>query len=563
MPRAAALLLLPLLAAADDRWLELRSGPFHVLASAGERGGQETLGQLEQFRHVLGTALGKQELRSVWPIRVLVVRPDRRAEAVTPPRPGRDAFLGVLHAEAPVPREWLRACALILLEANASRMPAGIESGLLDFYSTAEMSGTLITLGGPLPAAERNLDWARIQLLSVDPKYSGKLRVLLYNLQQGADSEPAFRNAFDKTPAEIDKEAAAYLAAASFATATISGRPLNARRDFRAEPAASPAPDLALADLRLSLGRLAEARAAYAAILKSQPGCAEAREGLGLVALREKNADEARRQLAGAIEAGSRNARAHLEYARLEPDRAKAAAALRKAAELNPGWSEPHFLLAQREDDTARKVNALSAAAKLAPRNAAYWRALAEAQMAASDFRAASRSWAAAEQASIDDAERARIQQARRSIEAQRLEAEAAARKREAEETQRELQRLKDAAMADIRRAEAKAERATGGRTEGKVEAWFEGPAPSGKIRGNLRQVDCLRGTARLVVQGEDGKLTRLVIRDPGKVVLIGGGQLALGCGPQRPPRIVTIEYFPKADPKLGTAGEVATVEYR
>ena len=53
------------------------------------------------------------------------------------------------------------------------------------------------------------------------------------------------------------------------------------------------------------------------------------------------------------------------------------------------------------------------------------------------------------------------------------------------------------------------------------------------------------------------------MIRDPGKVVLIGGGQLALGCGLQRPPRMVVIEYFPKEDSKLGTAGEVATVEYR
>jgi hypothetical protein len=54
-----------------------------------------------------------------------------------------------------------------------------------------------------------------------------------------------------------------------------------------------------------------------------------------------------------------------------------------------------------------------------------------------------------------------------------------------------------------------------------------------------------------------------LLIRDPAKVALSGAKNATLTCGPQRPPRHVIIEYFAKPDSKMGTAGEVATVEFR
>jgi hypothetical protein len=37
---------------------------------------------------------------------------------------------------------------------------------------------------------------------------------------------------------------------------------------------------------------------------------------------------------------------------------------------------------------------------------------------------------------------------------------------------------------------------------------------------------------------------------------------LNLGCGVQKP-RHVTIEYFPKPNAKLATAGDVATIEFQ
>jgi hypothetical protein len=77
-----------------------------------------------------------------------------------------------------------------------------------------------------------------------------------------------------------------------------------------------------------------------------------------------------------------------------------------------------------------------------------------------------------------------------------------------------------------------------------------------------LRQVDCLGKQARLIVQSSDGKTVRLLVPDPEKIAISGGGDLALGCGAQKPRRVM-IGYFPKTNAKLATAGEVATIEFQ
>jgi hypothetical protein len=54
-----------------------------------------------------------------------------------------------------------------------------------------------------------------------------------------------------------------------------------------------------------------------------------------------------------------------------------------------------------------------------------------------------------------------------------------------------------------------------------------------------------------------------LIVADPAKIVIRGGGERSLGCGAQKPPRSLNVEYNPKADKKLGTAGEVESIEFR
>jgi hypothetical protein len=54
----------------------------------------------------------------------------------------------------------------------------------------------------------------------------------------------------------------------------------------------------------------------------------------------------------------------------------------------------------------------------------------------------------------------------------------------------------------------------------------------------------------------------KLLVADPSKVVYTGNGEVSLGCGVQKP-RKISVAYFPKANARLATAGEVATIDFQ
>ena len=91
---------------------------------------------------------------------------------------------------------------------------------------------------------------------------------------------------------------------------------------------------------------------------------------------------------------------------------------------------------------------------------------------------------------------------------------------------------------------------------------WWDGAQPTAKLKGKLERVDCLSGMARIAVRGDDKKLVQLLIRNPDKIVIEGGGDKTLGCGAQRPPRSISVGYFPKTDAKTATSGEAALIEF-
>jgi hypothetical protein len=55
----------------------------------------------------------------------------------------------------------------------------------------------------------------------------------------------------------------------------------------------------------------------------------------------------------------------------------------------------------------------------------------------------------------------------------------------------------------------------------------------------------------------------QLLVPDPRRIVIVGGGEKALSCGPQKSPHQVLVQYKAKADAKLRTTGEATTIEFR
>ncbi len=549
--------LLPLAAATNDHWTRFNAGPFEVFSSAGQKDGRETLVRFEEFRHALGLVLGENDLQMPLPVRILLFK-SGAPETPEPVVRGRGQYDVVLTAGKPIAPEVFVRLTQLFLETNTARMPERLERGLVELFSTIEVTGIRITLGEP--PSHPDMDWARVHMLAVDPQYNGNLRVLTYNLRKGVDEDAAFRNAFGKSPEQIELEAQKHLAAGQFQAVSISPLPMSAQ-DFPERSVEPAAAQLAIADLLLG----DSSRASYRDLISQKTRLPEAYEGLGMLALRARQADEARQDFAAAMEAGSKSANCYMEYARVEPDNTKALAALEQASKLNSKLAEPHFLMAQRQTDSPKRIQELKQAAKLDARNLAYWQALAEAYLDAHDFPQAAQAWKSAEQAAATPASRPRpaCSARRLDIEQQRLDWEASERQRKADEQAREIEKLKEQARADLHALEAHANQGQSPASPNeKVVPWWDGPKPSGVAKGVLKQVDCIGKRFRLVVVGDDQKTVKLLVTDPSQISILGGGELTLSCGGQNNRR-VKVEFFPKANGRLATAGEVATIEFQ
>jgi len=555
MRRLLLLSIIPWLLAADDHWVKFTRGPLEVMTDAGARSGRETMVRFEQFRAALGQIVGEDDLQAPLPLRIFVFRNANGWTSAAPLTEGRDHFCIVLGEKSAVTPEIYSALTRLFLKSNTAQMPPAFERGLVAFFSTFEVSGIRITAGKP--PAHPDLDWARIHLMVADPDYYGKIRVLLYNLRHGVADDPAYRNAFGKSAAEVEAAAKQHFAAGNFQTTRLPSRPM-AEGDFPERQVSATEIGLARGDLLVGAPSAAE----YRKLLAGHEKVAEAEEGLGLIALAEHRTAEAREDLEAAVEAHSTSARCYIEYAKLEPDRDKAEDALLKAAGINPKLAEPFALMAARDTDPRKRLMHWKSATERDPRNTAYWKALAETLLDENNYGEAAKAWRSGEQAATDPAERERMHQARMSIEQQRLDHEDAEKRREAEEKAREIDRLKTEARADLHKAEAKYSDGTPVGAD-KPVPWWDGPKPEGSVSGNLKQVDCLpRQQARLYIEDAAHKIVKLLVADPAKVVYAGNGEVSLGCGVQKARR-VTVAYFPKANARLATAGEVATIDFQ
>src|SRR5579864_7308590 len=183
------LLLVAMLAtalSADERWVYLSSDGFQVFSDAGARAGRTTLVRLEQFRYALGKILGKTDLAIKPPAQVYVFKTAKEAaqySAGDPIQTGREHVSIIMTTDGPS-EDFQRRLAKLLIESNTDRMAEDLERGLITLFGTLEVTGIRITVGKPVAAAQRDIDWARMHMLAVSEQYYGKLPILFYNLQK-------------------------------------------------------------------------------------------------------------------------------------------------------------------------------------------------------------------------------------------------------------------------------------------------------------------------------------------------------------------------------------------
>lgn len=533
-------------AGAHEHWTELNIGPFYIDTDSDVGAAREDLTQLEQVRWVMGGLLESKDLPSVWPIRVVLTN-----SAKTNPNGHfvwqNAQFLLVSGSSERIP---LDEVAGILLDENTPRFPADVESGLRQLFGTLQAHGSRVSWGGR--PAHPDLAWARMQLFATKFEYSSSFHIFL-NALKGSTVRGAEQNAFGKPSDVLEQQAAANLAAQNWQPVSVSGRPLDPKRDF-GEHALDPV----VAEVYLANAELAtdpnDAETAYKAAVEAK-GAAATLGFEGLARIAEREHANPKPFLDDAIHAGSKSAPVYVAAAE-GLDAAEALPLLKKAAQLNALWAEPIFRQAELATDAAQKEVLLKEATRLDPRATEYWLELAKVQTDAGESTAAQDTWLRAEDSTPTQSERDRIHQLRLDSEQERLDAADEARRRDRQAVHLADERAQQAELDRIHAAEAKANHAvdaTAGTATPEGAVPWDQVVTQKKLEGTLVRVDCLRTATRIWVKDSSGNSVGLLVKDI--------SQSGLACGEQRPPRRISLAYSPDSDERFHTIGTVIKLQ--
>jgi hypothetical protein len=543
-----SILLAPFPVVAAEHWTELNVGPFYVDSDSDTSAARDDLTQLEQLRWVMGGLLESKDLRSVWPMRVIL----SKVAKANPTTSGTEFVLQngsyqlLTLAGAHLP---LGQVASIFLESNTARLPPEVETGLEELFDTLEAHGSRVTWGAK--PQHPDLAWARIHLFATKFEYEAHFHIFLTALRSGSTVKAAERNSFATSPEVLEKEVADHLAQGNWEPVSFGGRALDPKHDFGEHSLDPVIAQLYIANTQLTANpKMAEA--AYKNAVEAG-GDAAALGFEGLAQLAKLSKEDPHGDFESAIKAHSKSAPVYLGAA-LDRSAADALPLLKKAAEMNPMWAEPVYRQAEFAGNLNDKEALVKRATQLDPRISEYWIELAKLQTANGHASLAQGSWLKAEDSAKNEKERERIHQLHTDSEQARLDALEAENRRERDETHAADQRAQHAETDAIRLAEERANRAldaaAGGSPVGDAVP-YSSLVPKKKIAGVLTQVDCLSRGVRLLVKAKTGETSALFL--PETVSL----PVQLSCGVQRTPRRVTITYTATADEIRHTIGDV------
>jgi tetratricopeptide (TPR) repeat protein len=319
------------------------------------------------------------------------------------------------------------------------------------------------------------------------------------------------------------------------------------------EPDILPAPPVesgeVLADLLALTGKREPAKEAYERLAKEYPKNWEVEAGLAQLAWSAQDLEDARRHFARAAELGSTNPKLYFDYAMLlrasGESNSAAIPPLKRAVELNPDYQDAHLHLAYCLLQDRQYQEALDHFGKVkhlkVEQASTYYHGIAYADYQLEKFDEARKPAEAAKKYAQNPAETTAademlrvLDQAkeRRALIAEQLPPPSHPAPQQASERPRRM----------TRRAETP-------------------PRPS--VLGTLRQADCLGKIIRLRIATSE-KQVLLAIRDPGNVTVKGSpsGTVDFACGPQKA-RLVVVEYESREDTRLGTIGDVRSIEFQ
>jgi Flp pilus assembly protein TadD len=461
-----------------------------------------------------------------------------------------------------------------LIHAAGWKLPAWMDEGLAEFFSTVHITNRGCTLGGVLPGRLDTLhrhkwlplaelvaltatspelqtregaeifyaeSWALTDLLIGSPEYGSHFRDLIARLSAGTPGAKALTATFGKSLDIIAGDLRFRVQSRSFTKLTY---PAISQVVPPAEVStlSDTESTMLLADVLTAGGQLQRAESLYAAVEQQSPGDPKALAALGTIALREHEQTRAIEYWRQAIDKGIDDADLCYRYAVLADEAGLPSGhirrALERAVQLRPSFDDARYKLALLESNTsdfADAVKDLRAIRTVPPSRAfSYWSALSYASMELGDRTTAK---SAAEKA----AKCARTVSDR--VRANQLEYMA--------DTDLAVQFVHDS-DGRTRLIETRVPHGT--------SDWNPFVEPTDLIQqaqGQLDEIICAGGKLTgLVLDTANGRIG-LQVPDPRRV-LIRNGPAEFTCGPQ-PPTSVEVQYAAVyADRKTGVVRGIA-----
>jgi len=582
-------------------WLKVSTPSFELYTSASEGNAKRAIQQFERVRGFFSQETTHEEVEAD-PVVIVVFRsarefrPFRRHEGVAAfYLRDRDRDYIVMGGfgeryERVAVHEYLH----LLVERSQAKLPLWFNEGLAELYETLAPRGKNVLVGEPNPGNMATLEkyrwlpletlvavdhsssyyneadkarifyaqsWLLTHMLALSREYRPGFSRSLSAFQHGISAEEAFREVYDKSLEEVEKDLKSY-PRSNLRVAVFPVRLEKSAEQPLVEAVDVLEAELIQAKILTSIGKTEEADRRFAELLRQSPGDSRVEEALGYRYWRESELEQARAHFARAVELGSSNPLMYYEYALIERRsgvlNAEIIPLLQMAVELDPQYTDAQFQLAQswlREREHEKALHHYSLVAADTPERALQLlHGMALACAGIGDLETAQQAAQKAQEYATTPEERSRLEDLLTYL----------GQLREREEMVREMARRDQSVRARVPETVVREGRPSLVR---RTEQPLEEPLPTERltirIEGSLESVDCLGVRARLNVHA-DGRLSSFAIYDSNKVMLrgTGGEAVELRCGQQQMTPVV-IEFEPHEDQELGTIGAVQVLEFK
>jgi len=571
-------------ARAAEQWLRLTTPHFEVLTTAGEKKGREGIQYFESVRQFFIDAKFAADTPGKR-VRIVAFRGDKEFRPYAPNESAAAFYAGGADNDyivlSQIGYEYypvaVHEYTHLLLRHGTANLPVWLNEGLAEVLSTLRPEGkrmivaeiirphvaelyqsrlidldTLFAVGPDSKLYNERAhvglfyseSWALTHMLYTSPEYAPRFGVFWNAVLSGGGVVPALREAYGKSPAEVQKDLLGYIARDRYGSRFAPVQLDKQSETPEVAPLEAWDANLALAEIMSTSQRKAAlGQQMLEKLMGEQPTRWEPPALLGDLALREGKPNDAIDMFGKAVTLGSTNPETYFRYAMLLWNRGggndeKIRSALRKAVDLKPDYTEARLRLGFALMDHSEYKQALEELkqAKGVKKDDAFsfLHAVAYCSYRVGDEKGA----------------RAVLEQARKY-------AVSAADRMALDQLGQALDHSAEAASSGGREVE-QAEAQTGeAETVVVAKQWP-------RMEGTLNMLECNGNRARLAI-ASGGKIVWFLIEDPATVRMThtGTGTAAVDftCGKQ-PPKPVTIEYQARDDSETKTAGVVRGIEF-